>query len=264
MRRWHVVLSSLVLVASAGFSVAGDIDPTTGAEHVAAPPSASWTPPEFGNVLWDRTHGVFLDDDPSGEYADLANLLGSNGYPVVTTNQGLDNIDLSSYVCIIICLGSAWYSPYTPSEVAAVLDFIANGGGVFVMADNSGCPNQNIQPITQAMGTTCAGPEFNLWVHDFAVHPIFSGVDTMRFLWGGSLAATYPSQVVAWSSDGLPVITASETGGMVVVGDTNFLTNGRVNFLDHAAFVLNTFAWLSGGPVATQKDTWGGVKSRFR
>ena len=101
------------------------------------------------NVLWDLTHGVYFTYEPTGDYSELVAMLASNAYVVSTTAAGIDNVDLAPYDIIVICLGSAWDSPYTASEVTAIQSFVARGKGVFVMAENANTPNANIQPITK-------------------------------------------------------------------------------------------------------------------
>ena len=208
MRYWRITFMVLACVAFANFAAAATLDLTTGAA-ASETVSSGWLPRDDGNVLWDLTHGVFLSYEPAGSYADLAALLAANGHVVTTTSAGLDNVDLSPYDVIVICLGSAWESPYTASEVATVLDFIGDGGGVLVLADNPACPNANLGPLTEALGTSCGVADAQDAVSNFAAHPIFSGVNALQFTAAGQLAAAAPSQLVAWDVGNGPVIAPS-------------------------------------------------------
>ncbi len=137
------------------------------------------------SVLWDTTHGVLLGYQPSGYFNELSALLDSNGYSIDVIGSGIESVDLSIYDVIVICIGSAWVSPYTPSEVDSLVQYIdqkngrvlltgdcdfcgsmgvigsvdnrtfalnifnwlSDSGGILIMADNTDCPNENIVPL---------------------------------------------------------------------------------------------------------------------
>ncbi len=266
LNRHGFALAAVLLLVVTGMATA-EIDPTTG----LPPKSSAFVPLPHGlgtNVLWDLTHGVFLSYEPSGLYSDLVTLLAANGFNVTTTAAGINNIDLSPYEVLVICLGSNWDSPYTAPEVAAVQAFIGAGKGVLVMGDNTDTPNGNINPITQAFGTTCGISYLqppDLFFSNFIVHPIFTGVGSIYYRAGGELDGVAPSVEAAFTTEGYPTITVLDPCGMVVTGDINFCDNVYFANADNRLFALNVFRWLAGGcATPVENTTWGALKAFYR
>jgi hypothetical protein len=256
---------TILAVFCAGTAVA-QIDLTTGQPVVVVPEVPLPGGDRDYDVLWDLTHGIYLGYHPEGSYSELVSLLDGAGFVMHTTDAGIQNIDLSVYDALVICLGSAWNSGYGPAEVDAVREFMAGGGGVFVMGDNSGCPNVNINPITEAFGTTCGIGDCSDNVTNFITHPVFTGVDYVYCPVPGSLRAVPPAEEAAWADDGRLMITiAEESGPIVVIGDINFCDNDDLSAGDNQVFILNLFDWLVGqGPSPAASGTWGEIKALYR
>ena len=264
------LLVSMPLYADDGLGVMDDtIDITTG-----LPPREIVTTQLPDNdpiydVLWDLTHGVVFGYEPASFYSDVVGMLAANGYVTTTTDAGIHNIDLSSYEIIVIALGSAWYSVYTAAEVQAVQDFVAAGGGVLVMSENTDCPNENINPITQAFGVTC-GVSFpnplDLFFTDFAAHQIFDGVTTVYFRAAGELSASAPGIPLAWTDAGEEMIASVEPCRMLVTGDANFCDNDcmATGGAQNEQFILNIFECLATGTSPVEDSTWGTIKALYR
>ena len=203
-----------------------------------------------GDVLWDLTHGVGEDLQPSGEYSNLVARLAGSGYTVTTTTAGLANLDLSPYEVIVVNLGSAWNSQYTTAEVAAVETFVQGGGGVLIQGDAAGLANSNVNPIAQAFGSTVGVSTLSptdLYVSNFAAHPVFSGISQIGCIYAGEVTASSPSALVAFEPGGKGVATAAEVaaGRVVALGDLNLWANGYLTRSDNALFADNVFSWLS-------------------
>ena len=254
-------------IVVAGTAVAAEIDTTTG---LPARETETVVLPQLddANVLWDITHGVYLNYQPSGNFSNLASLLGSAGYMVTVTDQGVDNIDLSPYCVLVLCIGSAYNFPYTASEVAAIQTFVAAGGGLLVLADNPNTPSgPNLNPVTQAFGTTVAVsyPSPNdLYFTDFAIHDIFAGINQLYFRASGALSGAAPSVEVAWTDNAETMITVVEPNQVVVTADMNFCDNSYIDIADNQTFIMNVFDWLCAGPVGAEESTWSDVKQLFR
>ena len=60
-----------------------------------------------GTILWDKTHGVFSNYEPSGNYSDLSTMLQSVGYTITTTTN-ISGVTLSDYDVLVVNLNSAW------------------------------------------------------------------------------------------------------------------------------------------------------------
>jgi len=219
------------------------------------------------DVLWDLTHGVYLDYEPTGWHSDLVAALAANGYVTTTTAAGVHNIDLSSYEIIVIALVSAWDSPYTTPEVQAIQDFMSLGGAVLVMGENTDCPNGNINPVTQNFGVTC-GVSFpspnDLYLTDFAPHQIFDGVTTVYYRAAGEISASDPGIPIAWTDLGEAMIASVGPCQMIVTGDCNFCENDHLGTADNLQFAMNVFDCLATGSSPVEGSTWGAIKALYR
>lgn len=219
------------------------------------------------DVLWDLSHGVYLGYEPAAWYSNLVGLLAANGYVTTTTTAGIDNIDLSPYEIIVIGVLSSWNSPYTASEVQAIQDFMALGGGILVMGENTDCPNANVNPVTQAFGVTCGisylSPS-DLYFTDFVAHQIFDGVTTVYYRAAGDILASGPGVPLAWTDAGEEVIASVEPCRMIVTGDCNFCDNTYMSTADNQQFTLNVFDCLATGINPVEDSTWGAIKAIYR
>lgn len=231
-----------------------EIDITTGlpvriahAPVVAGPITSGGAEGVDVEVLWDLTHGVYIDYQPSGEYSQLVAMLAADGFHVSTTTAGVHNIDLSPYAVIVVCVGSAWDSYYRQREVNSLVQFVNGGGGLLVMGDNSSTP-KTVVPVARAFGSVPNQPLLSpgdLYFTDFTSHPIFTGIDQLYFIAAGGVSAYPPSAIAAQTDFGEPVITVVPTARVVVLGDINGFDNSYM-LADDAAFALNVFHFLAG------------------
>lgn len=219
-------------------------------------------------VLWDTTHGVYLNYNPFVRYATLIANLADSGFTVTICSTGVHNCTLTEYDVILINLNNSWNSPYTQVEVDSLLsyynqanqrvlltgdmnfcedmyityadniafadnifDWLAESGGIFILGDNTGCPNANINPVANAFNMT-AGISFlsplDLYFYNFANHPIFNGIDTIYYRAAGEVAATSPAEVIAWTSTNQPTIAALDQFVGVVEGQTGIVDISRL------------------------------------
>ena len=242
------------------------IDPSTGLPLTDF--ESGIGPYDSGPILWDITHGVINGYEPSGRYSILAGLLAGTGSNITVTDQGVQNIDLSQYCVLVICGGSAAYSPYTAGEVAAITTYMDQGGGLLVLADNPNTASAaNLNPVTQAFGTSVAvsyPSPFDLFFSNFAAHEIFAGVNQAYYRAAGELEGAAPSVEVAWTSNAEVMVTVVNPHSVVVLGDWNFCANYYIGTADSERFILNVFDWLCTGTVGTEASRWGDVKAMFR
>jgi hypothetical protein len=208
---------------------------------------------DTGNILWDTSHGVYLNYRPSGNFSELTALLSQRGYYVDENDTGIANLDLDLYQIVVICVGSAWDSLYTYDEVIAIVDFVDNGGGLLLMGDASTAPNQNINPIAQVFGTTFINQTtispFNLYVSRMTNHEIFANVTEIFMRQAGGISATFPSSEEAWTDSDEAVVSVSEASGHAVfLGDYNIFSNGYLARASNPVFAGNVFDWLSSKP----------------
>ena len=234
----------------------GEVDTTTG-DHAKSGDFRSLEPKvetsQGGRVLWDLTHGVHISYQPSGYYSTLVSVLSRKGYTIETTDAGILNIDLNEYDVLVICLGSAWDSAYTTGEVTAITNFVENGGGLLIMGDNTGCPNSNINPVSQAFGTTCGIGEIADTISNLALHPIFEGVNQFETACAAEIDGVFPSEEVAWDVSDRAAVTAAtyRCGKVVTTGDINLWDNSYISNADNQLFAENTFDWLTACVIET-------------
>lgn len=254
----------VLALASTAFSIG--IDLTTG-DPVC--PSIFTPIPEGGRsdqILWDLTHGVYLNYEPAGYYSSLTAALFAEGFDMETTDLGVNNIDLSPYEVIVICVGSSWDSQYQPAEVTAIVDFVNGGGGLLIIADASGCPNENILPVSIAFGTTVdlnTSEPSDLYFTNFISHRIFDNSTTIYYRAAGAVTCVPPSVEAAWSpiySD-VMVSLVDPSPRIVVMSDCNCFSNSYYSIEDNTAFSIDVFHYLAGHGVSLQHDTWGAIKA---
>ena len=201
-------------------------------------------------ALWDISHGVYLNYYPTGAFSQFVALLTGEGYPVAVTDKGIldPSVDLSSFDILIISTVTTDDSPYSAAEVAVIKTFVDNGGKLLILADNPGCPNENINPVSQAFGVT-TGVSYlsgDLYITNLASHPAFNGVSTVYMIAGGELSST---GTIAWSPDERPAIDAVEESRVIVIGDSNIFDNNHISTADNTLFAKNLWTEVFCPPV---------------
>jgi len=215
------------------------------------------------SVLWDTSHGVADNGNyqPSGYYQTLAQHLGDNGFTVDTTADGFLVDDPAGYDVVVVCLPSAYYSAYTTAEVDRIVNFVNDGGGLLIMADQQNHPNANIQPIASEFGITL-GPDdlqpFEVYSSQLdRSHPVFDGFgeDDQIFLYAATeLSVSGPAFSIAQQEvTGKIIVAAAQhgRGRVVAIGDST-LWAVNPNIIDsyfyeanNPQFSVNTFAYLA-------------------
>jgi len=216
-------------------------------------------------ILWDLTHGVYLSYQPSGRYSSLVSMLNAEGFTVATTAAGLENVDMSQYDILVLCLGSAWDTAYTAGEVDVVRDFVDAGGGLLIMGDNTGCPNSNLAPVATVFGTTLGAGPLDGTISNLSSHPVFTGISSLYLQAPGWITAAAPSLAVAWDSLDRTAVAAAGYGNgrMVAIGEFSVWENDYLANADNAQFGLNVFNWLSFSQKRVLWDLTHGVYSGY-
>jgi len=214
-------------------------------------------------ILWDLTHGPYNSYTPTGQFSDMVDTLAVHGHGSSSTDAGVHNIDLSPYDVLVVGVLLAWDSAYTTAEVTAIESFVAGGGGLYIMGENGGCPNANINPVSQVFGTTCGvGDPYD--PHTFDGHDIFNDVTAMSFGAGGGLTVVFPASEVTWDYYGETLISLVGDCDIIVVGDGSFCSNDYLALDDNKTFVLNAFLCLSGSDSPVESSSWGVIKALYR
>ena len=257
MKKIALIIGVLIAFLLCG-SVSAEIDLTTGNEvqipdaghSIQMTPDgvvAATTTSARGNtcdVLWDTTHGIYLDYTPAFGYTTLVSVLDNQDCIIMTTDAGVNNVALADYDVLVVNLGSSWNSAYTPDEVNAITSFVNSGKGLLIMGDNTGCPNANIHPVSQVFGTTTGSGGISDDITNFVAHPITNGIGYVSFASGGSLTATPPSATVGWDIDGRNAVNSVDNKKVVILGDINLFENSYIGLNDNQKFAETLFTYL--------------------
>jgi len=235
--RWFVlgfvVLAALVAVASG----------TTGASGAT--------------VLWDTSHGVYLNYEPAGRYSELVTLLAANSIALHTTSDGFLVDSPNGYDAIVVCNPSSYNTAYGSAEVSVIRDYVSSGGGLLIMADNTNTRNANIQPVASAFGVTVGVSDIvplDTYTTVLAPHAIFDGISEIYMRAAGEIESSSPLAEVAWQSGtGKELVAAGYygLGSVVVMGDSNTFDNGSqyLGAVDNTPFALNTFEYITSAVI---------------
>jgi hypothetical protein len=245
------------------------------------PGSASSPATQRDRVLFDETHGV-VSDAWHGRYSideayrDWAERLSQKGYEVAANRTSPLTLSLlSQYDVCILALPT---QPFAPEEVAALKAFVANGGGLLLLADAFG-GGTVLNPISQEFGITINSDVLADWDDSrpirpfhFFIHtwprpgPLTAYVDLVMYDWGSSLTLQSPAWAFGtgdpdtWIDDGdgqqelgetigSPVgMAAGEYGAgrVVAIGDANLFMNMYSREFDNAQLSVNVVDWLAG------------------
>jgi hypothetical protein len=245
------------------------------------PGSASSPAAQRGRVLFDETHGV-VSDAWHGRYSideayrDWAERLRQKGYEVTANRTSPLTLSLlSQYDICVLALPT---QPFAPEEVAALKAFVANGGGLLLLADAFG-GGTVLNPISQEFGITINSDVLADWDDSrpirpfhFFIHtwprpgPLTAYVDLVMYDWGSSLTLQDPAWAFGtgdpdtWIDDGdgqqepgetigSPVgMAAAEYGAgrVVAIGDANLFMNMYSREFDNAQLSVNVVDWLAG------------------
>ncbi|MHC4646578.1 MAG: PEP-CTERM sorting domain-containing protein [Planctomycetota bacterium] len=215
-------------------------------------------------ILWDTSHGVADSGQyqPSGYYNTLAEHLGNNGFTVDTTSQGFVTDDPAGYDVAVVCVTSAYDSAYTPEEVSRIVDFVNNGGGLLILAEQQHIrANANIQPVASAFGVTPGITNLDVAVYtsNLADHPIFDQVNTIFMNSPGDLSVSGDASAAAWE-EGTDKILAAVTqygqGRVVALGDSGlwaYIDSAQDYFheADNPQFAVSALTYLAVPEPAT-------------
>jgi len=203
------------------------------------------------DVLWDTYHGINAGYSPADKFSDMKIYLESFGYTIHESARGIMAEDLTDYCVVVICLGSAWFSPYSTAEADTIEAYVNAGGSLLVFGENPTPPNSNINPITLRFGVRCGialTSPTDLTCTRFASHQIFIGISSFYQEDGGPLAVTLPSVEACWEDPpkARPVGTTAEIGfgKVVILGDINSFDDTRLPMADNTLFCFNIFNWL--------------------
>lgn len=207
-----------------------------------------------GRVLWDISHGVYLDYQPSGRYSSLVGDLETASFTVDTTTTGFLVDEPSDYDVIVIrgyCLPGEWY---TSAEAEVIEQFVSNGGGLLILGDNISLAPWKYETVASKFGLSFAISEidpYDTYTTSLDTHPVFDGISQIYMRAAGEIASTGGLAEVAWqewTSNALAAAGTFGDGRVVALGDSNIFDNSYIGYVDNQPFAMNTFNYLVPEP----------------
>lgn len=236
-------------------------------------------------ALYDDTHAQTAgnaDWIPSGAYSEMVDTLSDNGFKVETLSKVSDSGDkgtftpeiLKSYDALILAEPN---NPYSEAEQKAIVDFVGNGGGLFIIGDHGNADrNGNGWDAVKVFNTFCPkfGFKFNgdtlyeapLQGKANSTHPVMFGIKAIG-VWAGStfsLVEAADGKAVSLLDSRFkkaPYLVAAEygSGRVVAIGDSspfddgvgsgahNKLHDSYDSFMfSHPQLAYNAMAWVTG------------------
>ncbi|GAB4270699.1 MAG: hypothetical protein Kow0029_07690 [Candidatus Rifleibacteriota bacterium] len=233
-------------------------------------------------VLYDDKHGQTAgnaDWIPSGAYSEMTDMLKANGFIIDTLGEVSDNglitgELLTNYDGIILAEPN---NPYKDSEQAAIVEFVRNGGGAFLIGDhgNSDRDGDGWDAVL-ALNAFCTKFGFK-FAGDFLYeaplsgkanknHPVMYGIRGVG-AWAGSTFEMVEAEnakavgLIYSRFKKAPYVVASEFGNgrVVAIGDSspfddgtgsggqNKLHDSYDSFMySHPQLAYNAMAWVTG------------------
>ena len=236
---------------------------------------------QAARVLYDDTHAQTAgnaDWIPSGAYSEMCDMLEDNGFSVdilsEASTDGKFSIEvLSNYQAIILAEPN---NPYTEDEIKAIVEFVKNGGGAFIIGDHGNADrNKNGWDAVKIFNVFCPQFGFKFTGNDLYEapvagrlnnnHPVMHGVKAIG-CWAGStfdILNSPDAKVVSLLDSRVfkaPYILASEfgKGKIVAIGDSspfddgvgsggnNKLHDSYDSFMySHPQFAYNSMVWVT-------------------
>jgi len=231
-------------------------------------------------ILFDETHGErntlseerarqLNPEHPEWHYFGQFKERVSKEYRLYRHDTGdLTDQYLQGYAVLILAAPDINISD---AEVASVVRFVQNGGGLLILGDAG--LNAAINRLLNQFGiqfdsTPIASPVHewdaqSFYVETFAPHPVTEGLESWHTNWGGSLQVSEPALSLSWTTSDawkdangngvqdpgealgsftLVAVTQVGQGHVVVVSDNPFHDGMFKGF--NAPLMMNMLAWL--------------------
>jgi thermitase len=198
-------------------------------------------------VLWDNTK----DNDGDsllGNYYNIYQLLTANGFIVDELTTGpITSAIMAGYDILVLMDPEIDYSP---SEIADIQEWVETGGALISIPDG-GYPS-TINTLMAPYGVQMTGGAGG-WgtTSDIVSHPITEDVDSIYVDLVREISVTMPSTCLAWMTEsGYPYgfLSATESGEVVVVSDSNIMDNDGLGMADNTQLMLNIFNYVGVKP----------------
>lgn len=192
-------------------------------------------------VLWDDITHDTDGDRLNGNYLLMDKLLSANGFIVDELASGpIDPGKLAGYDILVLMDPELDFSP---SEIAAIQDWV-HGGGALIAVPDGGWPssfNTLLAPYGVVLTGGAGGYGFT---SDIVSHPITQNVTSIYVNWVQDISVETPSKCLAWVSDSYGLhafLSTTARGDVVVISDSNIMDNDGLGMADNTQLMLNIF-----------------------
>ena len=199
-----------------------------------------------GRICWDLSHEPLENYNPQGEYRLLSERLEQEGFIVQNGEDEIDYLSLWDSDILVISILSNHGQAYNSEEVDRIESFVAGGGGLVIMADNTHENPENLETLLERFGMAAALNDSLEDLEAFEDIPLFQDVNRIVFLEAGTVGLTDEDagRIVAIDRSGRAGIVVNEQrhGYVILLGDADFWTNDVLNEADNLQLALNCFA----------------------
>jgi hypothetical protein len=195
-------------------------------------------------VLWDNTKDAD-GDSLTRNYESLYSLLTTNGFAVDELNYGIiDSTVLANYDIFVLMDPEI---DFWESEIRDIQNWVSTGGALVVLPDG-GYPSTT-NTLLAPYGVRVTGAEGSYGtVKDIAEHPITQDVNSIWVNLVREISVTSPSKPLAWTTESLAFLSATEDGEVVVLSDSNIMDDEGLGKNDNTQLTLNIFNWVGTKP----------------
>jgi len=190
------------------------------------------------HVLFDQTHGT----DNIACYNMWVATLSERGFAIyVHTTDAITLDKLNNYDVFVIPQAD---SPYLPSEISAIQNFVFDGGGLLVIGDNNLSIYTN---LTSFAGITWASGEASGITNDITPHSVTSGVASVYLNSPlAKLNVTDVAQDLVRLEGGIMLAVSVQLFGKVIgFADENSLWDLGIRGRDNLRLANNMIEWLA-------------------
>ncbi len=190
-------------------------------------------------VLFDQTHGT----DNIACYRIWVTALSERGFVIDIHINGAITLDkLDDYDVFVIPQAD---SPYLPSEISAIQNFVLDGGGLLVIGDNGPSIYTN---LTSFAGITWASGEASEITTDITPHPVTAGVASvcLNFALAKMNVTDVAQDVVRIEGGDIMLAVSVQSFGKVIgFADENSLWDLGIHGADNLRLANNMIEWLA-------------------
>lgn len=198
------------------------------------------------HVLFDQTH----ETDSGAGYSTWISTFGERGFLFYIHTNGAVTYDLlDDYDVFVIPQAE---SPYLPSEISAIQNFVFDGGGLLVIGDD--CPSIYTN-LTDFAGITWAEGGASGITTDITSHPVTVRVGSMYVM--SSLAKMnvtgLAQDIVRFEGDVMLAVSVPFFGKVIGFADENSLMDLGIRSADNLQLAINMIEWLAT-PVSREHE----------